>query len=168
MGWGGRGMGLESDCAWSRGFLPASLITPSTCRTARPLALYRGAQCVGFPVAGGVDRSPMACGVGAHAVRVPNRPSLVFLYKKNFLTISLHERPCITHLQLRPLPYPPIHLPCGSSPRALPRGLGPSSCAIGLSAVSCFLYGYGSRVSGRSRASLFPRAEGERGYLLAS
>ena len=34
--------------------------------------------------------------------------------EKNFLTISPRARPCITHLQPRPLPLCPLHLPCGS------------------------------------------------------
>ena len=46
--------------------------------------------------------------------------------KKNFLIISPRARPCTLPAQyLRSLArflFLPLHLPCGSSPRALPRG----------------------------------------------
>eukprot|EP00967_Tisochrysis_lutea_P118602 scaffold192860_cov37-Tisochrysis_lutea.AAC.1 len=44
--------------------------------------------------------------------------------KKKFLIISPRAQPCTASLQPRPLSLPPLHLPCGTSPRALPRGWG--------------------------------------------
>ena len=52
---------------------PASLPSPSTCLAARPLVLYLGAGCSGFPVADGVYRfstawfSPSSCAIGLPA-----------------------------------------------------------------------------------------------------